>query len=340
MPCLPLLFFVLLMGCRAAPKPDADAPPLNFQITGADAGAISAVFGNAPHYDILHRGTDWAEGPLFLEDGSILFSDVPRNHVLRWKPGWKKARVWLRNSGSAPDDYSREPGSNGLLVNHDNELVLCQHGARRVVRYLGPVSLPGSPFRAIATHYGGQRFNSPNDLVQAADGSILFTDPIYGLPGGAESPVREMDYCGVFRLAPDGKVLLLTRELTRPNGIGLSPDERTLYVSNSDPDRMVIMAYPVLDEEFTLGPGRVFHDATELVGTVPGSSDGMAVARNGMLFATTPGGVRVFRPDGTEVAKIVTGTRIANVALSPDEQYLCLASDYYLLRVRLRNLSE
>jgi gluconolactonase len=198
-----------------------------------------------------------------------------------------------------------------------------------------PLDAPDSQFTVLADNYLGKRFNSPNDLVIAKDGSILFTDPIYGLPGREKSTVREMDYCGVFRIDPSGIVHLLSKQYLRPNGIGLSPDNKTLYVADSDRSRLTITATPILDDTFALGEPIYLVEAAHLAQKEKGSTDGLAVGKNGRIFATAPGGVWILEPDGKVIAKISTGLPVANVELAPNEDWLYLTSDYYLLRIKL-----
>jgi gluconolactonase len=298
-----------------------------------EEASAKALFGVEPVFEVLHKGMDWSEGPLVLPDGRVICSDVPRNHILVYDQG--ETGTYLENSGSAPDDYSSEPGSNGLHLDQDDKLVLCQHGARRVVRMDAPLDAPTDQFTVLADNYRGKRFNSPNDLVIAKDGSILFTDPIYGLPGRENSPLREMDYCGVFRIDPAGEVHLLSKDYLRPNGIGLSPDNKTLYVADSDRSRLTLTAIPILDDTFALGEPIYLIKAAHLAGKVKGSTDGLAVGKNGRIFATAPGGVWILDPDGKVIAKITTGLPVANVELAPNEDWLYLTSDYYLIRIKL-----
>ena len=290
----------------------------------------SQLFGSQPAFEVLLEGLDWSEGPLVLPDGRVLCSDVPRNHVLQWSAtNWG---VYLDNSGGAADDYSREPGSNGLALNAAGELLLCQHGSRRVARMDAPLGAPAPTYTSLADRYRGKRFNSPNDLVVAADGSILFTDPPYGLPKDLEP---ELDFCGVYRVDPRGRVSLLTAAYSRPNGIGLSPDGKTLYLGNSDGKRAVVTATPILDSAFTLGVPRVLMDATSLVGALPGLPDGLTVSRSGRIFATGPGGVWVMEPDGRVIARVRSPAPVSNVALSPAEDWLYLTNDDRLVRVKM-----
>ncbi len=330
---LPAGILLLALACGSARTGrTADQPPV--RVEAVQEAATRERFGRRPFSEVLFSGMTWAEGPLVLPSGQVICSDVPHNQVLEWTPGGG-SRVWLPNSGAAPDDYSREPGSNGLALNAAGELLLCQHGSRRVARMEAPLSAPRAEYTALADRYQGKRFNSPNDLVVAADGSVLFTDPPYGLPDWAE---RDLDYCGVFRIDPRGQVTLLTREYSRPNGIGLSPDQKTLYIANSDGDRAVVTATPILDGQFTLGTPRVLIDATALAGTLPGVPDGLAVARDGRIYATCPGGVWVIEPDGTLLTKLRTTGPVSNVELSPDEDWLYLTNQDRLVRVKLKGL--
>ncbi|MEO0733692.1 MAG: SMP-30/gluconolactonase/LRE family protein [Bacteroidota bacterium] len=338
-----LLLSLLVTACQQAPETTQsdpgpletpmDEPPLNLRIEMTQQEEARALFGTDPEFTVLLEGLDWSEGPLALPDGRVICSDVPRNHIRYWADG--ASGIYLERSGAAPDDYSSESGSNGLHLDKAGRLLLCQHGSRSVVRMDAPLTEPAGKFTVLADNYQGKRFNSPNDLVVAQDGSILFTDPIYGLPGGENSELRELDYCGIYRIVPDGEVQLLTKEYERPNGIGLSPDEKTLYVGNSDRSYFVVTATPILDENFTLGERKELINATNLVGQEIGSCDGLAVAKNGRIFATAPGGVWVMEPDGTLIAKIRTGQKVSNVEISPAEDYLYLTSDYYLIRLKL-----
>ncbi len=281
----------------------------------------------------LAEGFDWAEGPVWnpRDGGSLLFSDVPKNVVHQWREG-KAPEVFLKPSGyTGTSDRGGEPGSNGLLLEADGHLVLMQHGDRRVARLK-----PDGSFETLADRYEGRRFNSPNDGVYKSNGDLYFTDPPYGLLKGVEDPARELDFQGVYRLSKAGALTLLTKELTRPNGLAFSPDEKTLYVANSDPDRALWMAYPV-QEDGTLGTGRVFFDATKWVGQPgrQGLPDGMKVDAAGNLFATGPGGVLIFAPDGTHLGTLATGQATGNCAWGGDGSTLYITADMYIGRVKL-----
>ncbi len=281
--------------------------------------------------EVLASGFEWSEGPLWFKDGGyLLFSDIPRNSVMRWKES-EGVRLFMKPAGyTGVADYGREPGSNGLTLDATGRLVLCEHGDRRISRLE-----PMGGKRTLVDNYQGKRLNSPNDLVYKSNGDLYFTDPPYGLPKGADDPHRELDFCGVYRLSRDGQLTLLTKEMTRPNGIAFSPDEKTLYVAQSDPQRAVWMAFPVKPDG-TIGAGRVFHDATPLVGKMPGLPDGMKIDRDGNVFATGPGGVHIFAPDGTPLGRIDTGQSTANCAWGDDGSVLYITADNYLCRIKTR----
>ncbi len=306
----------------------------NFPVIGQivrEDPRLDKLIAPGAQIEVLASGFEWSEGPVWIKDGGyLLFSDIPRNSVMKWKEG-VGISVFLKPSGySGASDYGAEPGSNGLLLDAQGRLVSCEHGDRRV-----SVMEWNGGKRTLVDNYQGKRLNSPNDAVYRSNGDLYFTDPPYGLPKRWEDPRRELDFCGVYRLSRDGKVTLLSKELPRPNGIAFSADEKTLYVANSEAKRAVWMAFPVL-EDGTLGPGKVFNDATPLTGKLRGSPDGLKVDREGNLFATGPGGVHVIAPDGTRLGRIDTGERTANCAWGDDGSVLYITSDMYLCRVKTR----
>jgi gluconolactonase len=277
----------------------------------------------------LHGGFQWVEGPVWIRDGGyLLFSDIPQNSIFRWKDG--KLDLFMKPSGyTGSKPRGGEPGSNALILDPNGKLVLCEHGDRRISR----VEKDGTK-TTLADRYQGKRLNSPNDGVFHSNGDFYFTDPPYGLEKNWDDPARELDFCGVYRLGKDGALTLLTKELSRPNGIAFSPDEKTLYVAISDPKNPVWMAYEVKDDG-TLGKGRVFFDATELAKTKKGLPDGMKVDQAGNLFATGPGGLLVFTPDGTHLGTVATGVATSNCNWGEDGQTLFVTADKQICRIRL-----
>ena len=303
---------------------------------------LDAIIAPGAAMEVIGEGFTWTEGPVWVpqDGGYLLFSDIPPNRVVKWKAG-QGTRVYLEHSGYdgpiprpnfIPPD---EPGSNALTLDAQGRLVLCQHGNRQVARMDAPLARPEPRFVPIASRYEGKRFNSPNDLVYHTDGSLYFTDPPYGLPRKMEDPSKELDFQGVYRVDKDGKVGLLTRELSRPNGIAFSPDHRTLYVANSDPQRAIWMAWDVAPDG-SLARGRVFFDATKWVGAErKGLPDGMKVDAQGHLFATGPGGVHVFDKDAHLLGTLATGQPTSNCAFGEDGRTLFITANTYVLRLRL-----
>jgi gluconolactonase len=279
--------------------------------------------------EVLAEGFRWSEGPAWdAAAGRVLFSDVPNNVVHAWSEKGGLS-TFLKPSGyTGPEGGGgREPGANGLAFDARGRLVLCQHGDRRISR------LEEGKFVTLVDRFEGKRFNSPNDLVIAADGAIYFTDPPYGLTKTFDDPGREIGWNGVYRLAPDGRVSMLVKDLRAPNGIGLSPDGRTLYVGQSDRDRPVVMAYD-LAKEGTVSSGRVFFDTTPLRKNGPGGPDGLKVDRAGNVFTTGPGGVVVLSPKGEYLGTIVTGVPTANCGFGDDGSTLYMTANDKLCRVR------
>ena len=298
--------------------------------------ALDGLVAPDAKIEILAEGYDWSEGPVWVPDGGyLLFSDIPPNQIHRWKEG-EGARLYLSPSGyTGTTARGGEVGSNGLVLDRQGRLVLAQHGDRRIAYMDAPLDKPQPNYVTLADRYNGARFNSPNDLVFHSSGAVYFTDPAYGMEKQWEDPAREMDFAGVFRRDTDGTVTLLTREMTRPNGLAFSPDERRLYVAQSDPKAAIWRVFDVKGDG-TLENGRVLFDATAMVGTRPGLPDGLKIDTNGNLFATGPGGVLVFSPEGKHLGTILTGQATSNVAFGDDGHSLFITADMYLMRVRLK----
>lgn len=298
--------------------------------------ALDALVAPDATVEVLAEGYDWSEGPLWIKEGGfLLFSDVPTNIVHRWKEG-EGASEYLTPSGyTGSAKRGGEIGSNGLTLDAEGRLVLCQHGDRRMARMDAPVSAPKPAFTTLADRYDGKRFNSPNDAVFHSNGDLYFTDPAYGMEQQWKDPGREMDYAGVFRRSRDGTVTLLTRDMTRPNGLAFSRDEQTLYVAQSDQSAALWRAFAV-QPDGTLGASRVLLDVTELGKRRRGLPDGLKIDLKGNLFATGPGGVLVISASGQHLGTIATGQSTSNVAFGDDGGTLYMTADNYLMRVKLR----
>lgn len=284
--------------------------------------------------EVLAMGFEWAEGPVWMpadgdREACLVFSDVIRNRIHRWRPR-SGVDVFLEPSGfTGRGDYGREPGSNGLAVDRKGRLIACEHGDRRVSR----LERDGGK-KTLADSYDGKRFNSPNDLAIHSSGAIYFTDPPYGLPKQWDDPRRELDHCGVYRIAADGGTTLLCDTMTRPNGIAFSPDEATLYVAQSDPRAPLWKAFAVRADG-SLDDGKTFFDAARLAKERRGMPDGLKVDSRGILFATGPGGVLILTPDGIHLGTILTGRATANCAFGDGGGALYITADDLLCRVRL-----
>jgi len=284
--------------------------------------------------DTLATGFDWSEGPVWVPGlDALLFSDVPRNRIHAWSEEAGE-RIWLEPGGYTSDSPgSGNDGPNGLLLDADGRLVICQHGDRRIARLDAPLDAPAPAFETVIATWEGARFNSPNDAAYRSDGSLWFTDPPYGLPDQGATDAREIPFNGVYALRPDGRLEVVTDTLTRPNGIAFSPDERTLYVANSDAGRAWWVAIE-LGEDGTVGEGRILLDVTAQARDASGLPDGLKVDRDGNLVASGPGGVWIVAPDGTALGRIRTGTT-ANVAFGEDGRSLFITAWSRLLRTRV-----
>ena len=271
-------------------------------------------------------GFTFTEGPLWRPSGALWFSDVVGNVVRQWTPDGKVIEL-LRPGGYDGNSLPAGGfiGPNGMTAGPDGSVLLCQHGNRRIVRI--------APDRSVTTlidSYEGKKLNAPNDLVYRSDGALYFTDPPYGLPLQDSDPSKELPFNGVFKLS-QGNVELLVRDLTRPNGIAFSPDEKTLYVSNSDDQRKIWMRYDVAANG-TVSNGRVFFDATG--DKDAGVPDGMKIDVHGNVWATGPGAVFVFSPAGKHLGTIKPAEDPANCGWGDDGRTLYITAETGLYRIK------
>jgi gluconolactonase len=324
-----------MTACVAAPKK-------TFKTTGSIERldpALDNLIAKDAQIEVLAGGFIWTEGPVWIKDGGgfVIFSDIPNNRVMKWseKDGLS---LYLKPAGyTGKAKRGGETGSNGLQIGPKGRLILCQHGDRRMAYMDAPLTQPASKFVTIADKHNGKRFNSPNDSVFHKNGDLYFTDPPYGLAKNVNDPAKEIPYQGIYRVDTKGKVTLLSKELERPNGITFSPDYKTLYAANSHGPNPVWLAWPV-KADGTLGKSRVFFDARKAPKGPgrKGSQDGMKVDVHGNVFATGPGGVLIFTPEGKHIGTILTGERTANCAFGDDGMTLYMTADDFLMRVRLK----
>lgn len=298
------------------------------------AADFAQLVNNGESVHLVAQGATWAEGPAWIADpGFLLLSDPPKDRMYRWTPGTSSLEIFLEPSGGTETKGFREPGSNGLKPAGPGLLLMADSGNRAIAL----LDLRTRSKRLLTERFQGKKFNSPNDLAVGPDGAIWFTDPPYGLEGINASPLKEQTANRVYRLGADGKVTAVESELDFPNGIVFSPDGRTLYVSNSDPKRAVILAWNV-SPQGALSRRRVFADMTALSAKgVPGLPDGMCMDERGDLWAASPGGIRVFSPDGRPIGLIATGATISNCTFGgADGRTLFMTSTHALASLRTK----
>ncbi len=298
--------------------------------------ALDATMNESAKVVIIAEGFEWSEGPLWIpHKNMLLFSDIPRNSIYKWTPE-KGTELYLTPSGyTGVKPRGGETGSNALLLNNNGQLVLCQQGDRRIALMDASLDHPKPNFITLADKYKRKKFDSPNDAVLRSNGDIYFTDPPYGLENNINDSTKEAPYQGVYKVSKDGKVILLTDSITRPNGIGFLPGDKTILVANSDPDRAIWYEFD-LDENGTFINGRIFYDATAESKTEGGAPDGFKVDKMGNVFATGPGGLWIFDKKGKVLGKIKINVPVSNCALADDDKTLYITADMYVLKVNLR----
>ncbi|MDX1983580.1 MAG: SMP-30/gluconolactonase/LRE family protein [Bryobacteraceae bacterium] len=290
--------------------------------------AIDALIPADAAIEKLAGGFLFTEGPIWRRDGHLIFSDIPANTMYKWTPSGEVS-VFRKPSGFDGAEWPQGAfvGSNGLTLDPEGRLVICEHGNRRMTRLEHDGSLT-----VLASHFEGKRLNSPNDCVYKSDGALYFTDPPYGMVKQDEDPAKELDFNGLFRLK-DGVLSLLYKGVRRPNGLAFSPDEKYLYLANSDPDRRIWMRFPVLADG-ALGEGELFADLSSR--SEPGNPDGMKIDTNGNLYCTGPGGTHIFNPAGERIGVIVTPEIPANLHWGDaDGRTLYITARTGLYRIRL-----
>lgn len=330
---IPILFSWLVL----ATSPDAiSARFIEAEIVVYDDRFYKFIDANS-RVEILATEFGWAEGPVWVTGiNSLLFSDVAADKIYRWNET-SGLSAYLHPSGHAPDDSSQLwRGSNGLAIEEDGGLFLAQQSNRTVSRMLAPISHPAAEYEILASHYGGKLINSPNDLVVHQSGDIYFTDPPYGLAGFENSPDIELDFFGVFRLTKHGDLIPVSRSIDMPNGIALSNDQSTLYVSNSAKNKAQIMAIE-LDHQGNFEKSRLFFDGKYLIPDGPGSTDGMAVHPSDFLFVSIPNGLGILSPEGELLGKIALG-QVTNMALNDTYSHLFITSPTQLMRLKINSL--
>lgn len=298
--------------------------------------SINAILGPDAKAEIIATGFEWSEGPLWLEkQKTLLFSDVPRNTVYQWTEAGG-TKVYLTPSGYT-DSAKRggETGSNGLLLDKEGRLVLCQHGNRQMARMNAPVDKPAPTFTALAKAYKGKKFNSPNDAAYGGNGELFFTDPPYGLEKNMDDPKKELPFQGVYRVKASGEVTLVTDTLTRPNGIAFFPGARRFLVANSDGENPNWYAFEIAANG-EVSNGRIFKTASGQDPSWKGGPDGLKIDKAGNIFATGPGGLWIMNREGKLLGVLRLDEATSNCALSADEKTLYITNDMQVLRLKMR----
>jgi gluconolactonase len=299
--------------------------------------ALDAILAPDTKIEQLASGFSWTEGPVWVKRGGyLLFSNLSEtsNTIYRWSRQ-DGVSAFLAPAGyDGPHDPTlREPGSNGLTLDRQGRLIICNTGGRSLDRY----DLVTKKRTVLAARFEGKRFNSPNDVVVARSGAIYFTDPPYGLEGLEKSPAKELDFSGLFRLAPDGTVTLLNKDFLYPNGLAFSPGEKTLYVCNTDEKLAIIRAYRMGPDGVPVSASTFFDFRPYYAKGVTGVPDGLKVDAHGNVFAAGPGGHFVISPKGKLLGIIETPGRYAtNSAFGEDGSTLFLAATDLILRLRTR----
>jgi len=331
-------FFLYAASCDPKKQKESDiaetSTTIDFPYIERLDPKLDELIASGTEVEVIAEGHDWTEGPVWVKDVGLLFSDIPQNKIFNWN-ATGGVSLYLSPSGyTGAKDRGGEMGSNGLLLDPNGKLILCQHGDRRVARMLSELKNPEPRYETIVDSYNGKQLNSPNDGCFDSKGNLYFTDPPYGLEKRMDDPSKELDFQGVYRYSKEGELNLLIDDLTRPNGIALSPDERTLYVANSDPKRAIWMAYD-LGENGSITEGNEFYNATNLVGAQPGLPDGLKVDAKGNVFASGPGGIWIFNAAGALLGKVKTGQATSNCAIGNDGEVLYITADMYVMKVNL-----
>ncbi len=303
-----------------------------------DASASELIDRNAT-IEIIGRNYTWSEGPVWIESQNILlFSDVPENKIYSWQEG-DTPTVFLTPSGYTGNvkRIGGEDGANGLALDNQGRLLLCQSGNRQVVQLNSSYERPVPQFTVLSANYQGKKFNSPNDLVTDSRNNIFFTDPIYGLPQREKDSTRELSFEGVYKIGANGKTILLIDSIKNPNGIGMSPDEKTLYVGSSNAVHPGWYAYSI-DTSGSIIKGGLFIDGTKRKETasVQQGADGFKIDRSGNIFSSGPDGINIFSSAGKLLALIKIYNRpTSNCAFNTKGDLLFVTADDLLLKITL-----
>lgn len=327
------ILFIVLIANNTHGQATAELPEGTIERKNA---ALDAIIKKDAKVEVIADGFEWVEGPVWVEsEKMLLISDVPTNKIYKWTSENGK-ELYLTPSGyTQANPRGGEMGSNGLSLSNTGQLILCQHGDRRLAVMNASLDNPQPKFTTLISGYKGKKFNSPNDLAVKSNGDIYFTDPPYGLEKRMDDPLKEISFQGVYKISTNGVITLLTDTISRPNGIALFPGEKRLIVANSDPEKPNLYIYDV-DENGLLKNGRIFFDGTKAYELENRTPDGIKIDDKGNVFATGPGGVWIFDKNGRALGRIKLNIITSNCAFANDYKTLFITADHHLLKIDLR----
>lgn len=325
---IPIVILLILASCQN--RENKIANPVQYEIVDTE---VLRYLDTTILAEVIGRGYEWSEGPVWIPQKNILlFSDVPTNKIYSWTQGSRSSTLWLEKSGYTGSESDRE-GSNGLLLDNSGDLLLCQHGDRRIAKLNADFDSPGPSYTTIVDNWEGKKFNSPNDACLIND-NLYFTDPPYGLPGQENSELRELDFFGVFH-SRDGKSKLLVDSLNRPNGIAATADGKYLYVANSDHESPIWVKYEIARPD-SLVYIKTITEAVESSKVESGLPDGLKIHSSGAIFASGPGGIWIFNTSDQLIGKIKIKEAVSNCAFDSLYENLFVTADSLVYRIPLR----
>jgi len=321
------VLFILACSKSSAPAASAPQSPAATGTVVRLDPAIDALVPQDAKVEKVAGGFTFTEGPVWRPGMGLWFSDLIGNVVRQWSPDGKVIEI-LHPMGFPAEMWGGRGlvGPNAMVADKDGAILLCEHANRRIVRITKDMLIS-----VLVDHYQGKRLNSPNDLVYRSDGSLYFTDPPYGLPKENDDPTKELPFNGVFRLS-NGKLQVIIKDLNLPNGIAFSPDQKTLYVDNSDPAHKIWMKYDVAADG-TVSNGQLMADATKDPGS--GNPDGMKLDSQGNIYSAGPGGLWVFSPAGKHLGTIKVPEIVSNCAWGDDGKTLYIMARTSVYRIKL-----
>ncbi len=333
-----VIVILFLMACNTKKDKEVTSSEKKYSTTGSierTDPALDSIIAPDAKAEIIAEGFEWSEGPLWIEHDSILlFSDVPANTIYIWNERNGNS-VYLKPSGFTGTGSGKEEGSNGLILDAEGRLVICQHGDRRVARMDAPLNAPSAKFITVADRFNGKRFSSPNDAVYNFE-ELYFTDPPFGLPAqpGKDS-TKETAFNGVYRVSGNGTVSVIADSISWPNGIAFFPGGKKLLVSNCDPAKPNWYLIEISPGN-KISPAKIFYSAAGYSKDLTGLPDGLKIDSKGNVFATGPGGIYILNSDGKLLGKLNLDHPASNCALSGDEKTLYITNEKYVLRFKMR----